>query len=505
QTRHGRSRSVSFAALHIAAQRAAHLMQQEGIGRTDKVLIFHPMSIELYVALVAIFQVGAVAMFLDPSAGKDHIERCCELGRPVGLIAGTRAHQLRLRSQAVRSIAKKFVIGFPVPGATRWSRAQHMDPLPQIELLDDEAPALITFTSGSTDQPKAAVRTHGFLLAQYRALKDALHLTAGQIDLTTMPIVLLANLASGLTSVIPDADLRAPGLIEASRVITQIREQRPTSTVASPAFLDRLARFCETQGATLPTLERVFAGGAPVFPALLDRLQRMAPNAEIVALYGSTEAEPIARIQRLTITKEDRKAMRGGAGLIAGKPVRGIRLRIIPDRWGTPLRPLSNAEFDALCLPRDQPGEIVVTGAHVLRGYLHRHGDVQTKFRAGKTIWHRTGDAGRLDRRGRLWLLGRCAAKIDDQFGTTYPLGAECAAQEHPGVARSAFVAHNGKRVLVVEPDTTQEATPDADALHSALAWAHIDELLFVNRIPVDKRHNAKIDYPALHRLLATR
>ena len=77
-----------------------------------------------------------------------------------------------------------------------------------------ETPALVTFTSGSTGAPKAAVRTHGFLLEQHRVLAESLRLTPDDLDLTTLPIFVLANLGSGVCSLIPDADLRHPGAIE---------------------------------------------------------------------------------------------------------------------------------------------------------------------------------------------------------------------------------------------------------------------------------------------------
>src|SRR5207244_2750528 len=133
---------------------------------------------------------------------------------PRALIAGTKAHLLRLWSPALRRIPVKFVIGLPVPGAIRWSRLARTPPHAEIAACTPDTPALLTFTSGSTGAPRAAVRSHGFLLAQHRVLSDCLGLVPGDIDLTTLPIVLLANLASRVTSVLPDADLRRPGAID---------------------------------------------------------------------------------------------------------------------------------------------------------------------------------------------------------------------------------------------------------------------------------------------------
>jgi acyl-CoA synthetase (AMP-forming)/AMP-acid ligase II len=251
----------------------------------------------------------------------------------------------------------------------------------------------------------------------------------------------------------------------------------------------------------LPTLRKLFTGGAPVFPRLLDQMQRMAPNAEVEAVYGSTEAEPIAHLARPEIAAEDRRAMVAGRGLLAGPPIAQIHLRILRDRWGQVIGPFTAEEFAADCLSADEPGEIVAAGDHVLRGYLHGRGDEETKFRVGDTVWHRTGDAGYRDERGRLWLLGRCGARIADARGVLYPFAVECAAYEDPRVRRAAVVAHRDRRILVVDGYTAAER-PDAGALERALARAQLDRVIWCKQIPVDKRHNAKVDYPALRKWL---
>ena len=74
--------------------------------------------------------------------------------------------------------------------------------------------------------------------------------------------------------------------------------------------------------------------------------------------------------------------------------------------------------------------------------------DGLTKFRAGETIWHRTGDAGYLDGFGRLWLLGGCTARIGQGAAARYPFGMEAAAMSHTGVELAAFVEVNGEGVF---------------------------------------------------------
>jgi acyl-CoA synthetase (AMP-forming)/AMP-acid ligase II len=142
-----------------------------------------------------------------------------------------------------------------------------------------------------------------------------------------------------------------------------------------------------------------------------------------------------------------------------------------------------------------------VSGEHVLKGYLHGQGNEETKFLVDGVTWHRTGDAGYLDEHGRVWLLGRCAAKIKDAHGVLYPFAAETAVYQDPRVRRAAMVARNGRRILAVELFDSG-TRPDLAELTQTIAWTDCDEVRVCRQIPVDKRHNAKIDYPALYRLL---
>jgi acyl-CoA synthetase (AMP-forming)/AMP-acid ligase II len=186
--------------------------------------------------------------------------------------------------------------------------------------------------------------------------------------------------------------------------------------------------------------------------------------------------------------------------LLAGMPVETIQLRILRDQWGQPVGPYTQAEFAHACRS-GAPGEIVVSGEHVLPGYLYGHGDEETKFRVDGVVWHRTGDAGYVDAQGRLWLLGRCQARIHDERGDLYPFAAETAVYQDPTVRRAAMVAHHGRRILALEYYQTS-ANCDLERLRRELAWTELDDIRVFRHIPVDKRHNAKIDYPALYRLL---
>lgn len=490
-----RGRVWSFRELEARTARGAGFLRAQGLGKDDPVLIFVPMGLDLYEALLSVLRIGAVAVFLDPSAGDEHVAKCCDRIPPKGYLGTPMAQVLRWWVPALRKIPRRIVTARYWPFALPFGRGggsdEHLEPR-----AEDDA-ALITFTSGSTGEPKAAVRSHGFLLTQHAVLARTLRHEPGLLDLATLPVFVLANLASGQGTLIPDADLRRPGRIQPGPVLEELAAHRPATCAASPAFFERLAEGAEARGQQLDSFRSLYTGGAPVFPGLLARLQALAPQAEVVAVYGSTEAEPIAEMPFSEMSEADLAAMAAGQGLLAGPPVAPeIRLRIIRDAWGTPLGSLDGAAFDGMACPQGAAGEIVVAGGHVLKGYFEGRGDEETKFKVDGEVWHRTGDAGRLDPQGRVWLLGRCSARIRDAKGELFPFAVETAALQVPGVARAALAQVKGRRVLAVQGEA------DAAAVREALAWAQLDAVHPVRRIPLDRRHNAKVDYPRLHALL---
>ncbi|MEM7681241.1 MAG: AMP-binding protein [Planctomycetota bacterium] len=502
----GDGQAVTFSQLEERSGQTAAMFRDAGLGQGDRVVVLAPMSIDLYVVLIALWRLGASAMIVDPGGGLAHVRRGCKRLQPTGLVGVARAHALRAAVPSLRRVKRAWCIDRWLPMTGRYNAWRRYPHDPAITTLRPDTPALVTFTSGSTGEPKAAVRTHGFLMRQHEVLSRSIDLAPGQVDLATLAVFALANLASGVTTLIPDADLRRIGHIDPEPVWRQMQQHKPSRCTASPAFFERLL----TLNRPMPWFEHVCTGGAPAFASLLDRLAHACPNARVTAVYGSTEAEPIAELCANSLGEAERRTIREGGGLPAGRPIDAISLRIVEDRSGDSLPQVSPVAFDAMTQPAGQAGEIVVSGLHVLRGYLDGQGDEQTKIHVGAEVWHRTGDAGRLDDQGRLWLLGRASAKVVDDRGVVYPLAVEAAADQalfeqdlgNENFVRTAFVLHHGRRTLVVQTTDPKPARL-ANRLREPLAWAGIERVLCAPRIPVDRRHNAKIDYLGLRRWLA--
>jgi olefin beta-lactone synthetase len=442
---------------------------------------------------------GLVPAIPPPGADLATLARCAHDHPPRAVLAGgigwAAVAAIPALHRAVRLATA--AIGFAYDVAHAHVRAND-----EIAACDDGEPAMLTFTSGSTGAPKALLRSHGVARAQIEALAAALA-PCEATSVCTMPIVLLAELAAGATCLLPGIDLRRPARADAALLAERMHAHGVGRIIASPALLANLATALEVRGATLPALRLVATGGAPVMPPLADALCRIAPHARILAVYGCTEAEPIAVLDAAAVTPADHAAMRAGAGLLAGAACNPGRVAIVPARRGALYGPFTADDAPLRnAVPPHTVGEIAVAGPHVVPHYLDRAADVTTKIRAGATTWHRTGDLGYRDADGRLWLVGRAAATIDDGRGTIEPLRVECALAYRPEIARAAIAAFDGVRVLLVEP--RPNAHIDERAIRAAVAFVEIDHIV-IGPVPVDPRHNAKVDYAALERRLRRR
>ncbi|MDH3232877.1 MAG: AMP-binding protein [Alphaproteobacteria bacterium] len=447
-------RTCTFEDLHDRSVDTAARFRAAGVVRGDRVLVAIPLSDKLYVTLIAVWRLGAVAVFPEPSAGLAGLVHAAQASKPKGFAAPGWLKCLAIGFRDLRRIP----INLPASVLGGRAGSDIVEPVAEDEL------ALISFTSGSTGTPKGVLRSHGLLLAQQNALRPMMEVDAAtSTDLVWFPAFVLAELALGHTSVLPDADLRKPAQADRERLGRQMEHHGVERLLGPPALCERI------MGAPAPPkLKQIMTGGGPVFPLLLERLGRWAPEVAVTLVYGSSEAEPIAHVDAAQLTRADFDQMANGKGLVVGHPVPEVEITIEDD-------------------------EVVVTGDHVAKGYLDPAHDEGTKVERGGKTWHRTGDAGWLDADGRLWLLGRKLERTDGLF----PFAVEAMAQRWPGVEQSAFVRLDDRPVLVIAGDQSQ--LPLWKAKCKGIGPI---ELVQVASIPMDRRHQSKVDYHRLRDLL---
>jgi olefin beta-lactone synthetase len=494
----GRGRRViSFGELADRVARAGRRLRDGGLEPGDRVLLFVPMSADLYVSLLGVLHAGGVAVFLDAWAGRQRLDDAVAAAGPKVFVGTWKAHLLRLLSPSLRRVPttiRPAALSRP-PGDRGAGGAREPGAAAAVAGADH---ALVTFTTGSTGRPKAAARSHAFLWAQHRVLARHLALREDDIDMPTLPVFVLNNLALGVTTVLPDFDPRRPADIDPAAVLAQIRHEGVTTTSGSPAFYQRLVAHASRRGESIP-VRALFTGGAPVFPPLARALAG-AVDGEAHVLYGSTEAEPIASIRAADLARLTEAP--GALGVCVGRPVPEIDLRIIRPVDG----PVTAGDLGDL---GDLGGEVIVAGEHVLRGYLDDPAaEALAKIRDGERVWHRTGDGGFLDADGLLWLLGRIGDRVEREGATGWPMAAEARALSVGGVRYAAYLGVRERAVLCLELEEGEGRTGAGagtgleERVREALAPIPVDEVRVMAQIPRDPRHASKTDTVRLRALL---
>ncbi len=478
---------VTFAELQAQVEATAQYFLHKGIGKGDRVLVFVPMSIDLYRTVLALFKMGAVAVFLDEWVSWKRMELCCQVAQCKAFVGVWKVKVLAYFSADLRKI--------PIKLGVSYRTMPYQNNLPTTTESDT---ALLTFTTGSTGTPKAAQRTHGFLLAQFNALIQKLQPQEDDIDMPVLPIVLLINLATGTPSVIADFKASKPNTLKPAKLLAQIKAHNVNRMISSPFVVKALAHYLLDNNLTATTLRHVFTGGAPVFPSEAQLYRRALPTTHIEIVYGSTEAEPISG---LIIPFLPAPAPIAGQGLGVGKISPSATVKII-QIIDAPIT-LNNAQdLEALEMPTGAVGEIIVAGKHVLTAYFnHEEALLRNKIFIDGVCWHRTGDSGYLvspspNEEPQLYLTGRCHTLITQAGKVYFPFMYEEAFQQITGIEIGTILQIDTQIIAFIQlTHLKYKETAKTKIMNLPIPIA---EIRFLKKIPRDLRHNSRIDYQKL-------
>jgi len=482
----------------------AHGLEAAGISRGVKTILMVPPGPEFFVLIFGMFKTGAVPVVVDPGMGISRMLDCLQETRPEAFIGIPKAHVLRtLRPGFFKTVETYVTVG------RRWFwgglnmtdvRKIPWRPFEIAPTTRDEMAAIL-FTTGSTGPAKGAIYTHGNFDAQLHQIETHLKMSDDEIDLSTFPLFALFYPALGVTAVIPDMDPTRPAEVNPVKITEAIVNQGVTNMFASPALLNRVGRYGKEKAIKLPSLKRVISAGAPVSPEVIERFATMLTDgAEVHTPYGATEAVPIISIASNEILSETRSLSESGYGYCIGRPINDIPIRIIRimdepiEKWS-----------EDLVEPDGEIGEIAVKGALVTRHYFERpKADALAKIVDGDSFWHRMGDLGWRDKKGRIWFCGRMSHRVITEKATLYTVPCESIFNNHHMVFRSALVGigspPNQKPVICIELEKDKGAADQEQIKADLLTMAErnpltrdISTILFHDAFPVDIRHNSKI------------
>jgi len=469
-----KDRKITYKDLKNMVSNFKDYLEKQGIEKGQKVLVLVPMSIELYVTLLAVWTIGAVPCFMDAGFIRSgmHKNDFDDINAVIGITKYIVYSNINknLRKLEIKVNANKI-------GTVKDNELE-------IEEVENDFPAILTYTSGTTGKPKIAARTHEFLGYQGEILEQTINYEDTDIEISSVPIFTLSNINVGITTVITDGNFSNLGKSNPQKIVNQILTEKVNRVMAAPGLLNVITDYCIKNNIELKQVKKIFSGGGAIFIDFINKLKKVFPNAQIVTLYGSTEAEPIAELNVNDITENDLEKIKNGYGILAGNIV-GVENCKTIKTWIKEIGDLTQEQFIDL---QQELGEIVVSGRNVLKGYVNGIGDKENKFSVDREKYHRTGDLGIFDEQGRLWLRGR----IKEPY-----FNIEAALHARFNIGKTAVFNHNGKIILVLENNDVKEQD-----IRDAITFETIDEIKYIDKIPVDKRHSTKVDYKELKKIL---
>jgi acyl-coenzyme A synthetase/AMP-(fatty) acid ligase/alpha-beta hydrolase superfamily lysophospholipase len=459
----------------------AEALHHRGVRLGDRIAVLVPPSIDLIAVVYACWRIGAVAVIADRGLGLRGLKSAIRASRvkhvigPMKAITAARllrwapnASLIRL-SALTRSprVAKLELVSAPEPGA------------------DD--PAAVLFTSGATGPAKGVRYTHRQLYAQRDALQKTYNIIPTDTFVAAFAPFALYGPALGIATGLADMDVTSPGTLTAAALDDACRRVGATMVFASPAALANVVRTASADVVHLGKVRLVMSAGAPVPIKTLQEISRLCPEAELHTPYGMTEVLPVADVSLTDLVR-----IGTGQGVCVGKPVSGCDVRIDPQTSELLVSaPWMSAGYDSLWLTQHNARPVVNTDGH-------------------SVTWHRTGDVGNLDTEGNVWVEGRLVHVIYTSRGPVAPVPLEIAIEAFPNVVRVAAVGVGPvdveQIVIVIETIDSSDGPADAELSHAvraALAPLTIASVWTTKKLPVDIRHNSKIDRTAVSKQMS--
>lgn len=423
---------ATYAMLDDGARRAAARLREAGIRVGDRVALVAENRMSFVTGWFGIAYAGATVV-------------------PIPILSAAAEVSFRVEHSDCRAVvfdaARADLVAGAAPKRTRMpieDLATGGDPGRPPGDIEPDRPAIILYTSGTTGLPKGALISHRTLLAHAEGIGDhALGLGEDDCILGVLPLahsyglrmVLLATFRAGCRSVLVPR-------FDAAATLDLARRERVTWIPAVPTMFSAWGALPEGPG--IETLRWCLAAGSPLAQEVLHRAERRL-GAEIRQGYGMTEAT----FSTINAPPDDRVVNS------VGRPAHGVEVRVTDDRGRD--------------VPVGETGEVRVRGQNLMSGYLD---DAAATREALADGWMHTGDVGRLDAAGRLFVVDRLKDMIIRGGYNIYPSEVEAVLIEHPDVKEAAVVGrpdeHFGEEIVALVV-ANPGRRPDLDELRR---WA---------------------------------
>jgi len=394
----------THAELQDRGARLASVLASSGVGAGDRVALLLHNRIEFVEALIACHHLAAVAVPVNFRLAADEVGYVLSDSGAVALICDA-------------PVPAADPVRFVLEVGSAYDDAVASAPRRERAAVDEDDPALMCYTSGTTGRPKGAILTHRNLVASTLSWIHEMRADQDDVWLSGQPLFHIG----GINGLLPFL------VLGATVIITPTTTFDPEATLALiEAHGVTMCIFVPTQWAAIcasdavaqidPRRLRVAMWGASPAPRrTLEAMDATFPRAAIVSAYGQTEMSGAT-----TLLKGPDSTRKMGS---VGKPMLGVELRVVDDE----VRDVGTGAV----------GEIVYRGPNVMAGY-HRQPDATREAFAGD--WFHSGDLARVDGEGYLWLVDRKKDLIVSGGENVYPAEVERVLLDHPAVAEAAVI-----------------------------------------------------------------
>ncbi|MFJ4781994.1 class I adenylate-forming enzyme family protein [Streptomyces sp. NPDC088794] len=427
--------------LTALADGLARTMAERGVRAGERVALMSSNRPEFVIAVQAVWRLGAVAVLLSPAWKRGEVEHALEITEPAHAVGD---------HPVLAGLMPMLHLDAPItPGAT--------SPAPP----DPASDAVLVFSSGTTGMPKAVRHTHGSLAAAVNHWRDCLRLSStDRIQIATPPSHIL-GLLNIVTALETGAWVRLHRRFDLDRLLHHIELDRITVEMAVAPIALAIASHPKLERYDLSSLRYIMWGATPVTPSIAETVTRRTGVAWVPA-YGTSEL-PVIACNPLDGARLD----------TPGRPVPGVRVRVVSLETGEPVDPGGT-------------GEIEVRSASLMAGYLPAEATADA-LHGG---WYRTGDVGSVDADGWLYLTDRSKEMIKVRAFQVAPAEVEAVLHGHPAVADCAVFgipdgADGEAVVAVVQRAGPVEAAELVELVGARLAsYKRPRHVEFVSEIP---------------------
>ena len=415
----------TYAEFDERSDRLGAALRAQGVGFGDRVGLFMRNRPELLETMYAAFRIGACVVPMNARFTAEEVAYHLEDSEASAIVCDDESYAVALTHYDGPSKVVVVGEGDIGPSVLRYETLlAEATPTGEAVLVQPDDLAWLFYTSGTTGRPKGAMLTHGnlgFVVASW--LADLTPMQEGDVTLHAAPLShgagfhALAATARGAHHVLPETSQFRP-----AEILSLLVESKTNNTWMVPTQIVMLADYLEENpGQQLPDLNAIVYGGAPFLePELRRALSILGPI--LVQLYAQGEAPmtatvlPAADHARIVAEGTDQLASAGFA-----RPGMDVRVLDADDQ------PCAVGEI----------GEVCIQGPAVMKGYWHREDATQETLRNG---WLHTGDLGRVDEQGYIFLMDRAKDMIITGGSNVYAVEVEAVIVPYPGVKEVAVV-----------------------------------------------------------------